>query len=82
MSKPRATSSVGVLPILLSWIVIFSIASSSAEAQLQVGYYNKTCPSAERLIRIIVLAAIRRDPGNGPGLVRMFFHDCFVRVSR
>ncbi|KAL6850402.1 hypothetical protein ACP4OV_021029 [Aristida adscensionis] len=85
MSKARRRSGVRrllVLPILASWIAVAVIVVSGAPPQaprLQVGFYDSTCPRAEDLIRTVVLAAIRRDPGNGPGLVRLFFHDCFVR---
>ncbi|CAN1165859.1 Peroxidase 27 [Linum perenne] len=38
---------------------------TSANTQLKVGYYAETCPNAESIV-------------NGP-LLRMQFHDCFIR---
>jgi peroxidase len=46
---------------------------SMAGPPLVTGFYSSTCPQAE--------AIIREDPTMGTALVRLFFHDCFVRVS-
>lgn len=66
-------------------LVLFSALSCSSvqvEAQLTVGFYRETCQSAERIVREEVVKAFMKDNGIAPGLVRMHFHDCFVRVSR
>ncbi|GJN10884.1 hypothetical protein PR202_ga29022 [Eleusine coracana subsp. coracana] len=49
---------------------------------LSYGYYNNNstyCPSAERIIKDAVTKAVTAYPGIGAGLIRLFFHDCFVR---
>ncbi|KAJ3670704.1 hypothetical protein LUZ60_008130 [Juncus effusus] len=64
--------------IFLSCLVFVMILQANA---LQVGYYNcpTECPAAESIVQGVVESYVRKDPGLGAGLIRMFFHDCFVR---
>ena len=48
---------------------------------LHVGFYGKTCPEAEGVISDIVNNEIAMDRGISPGLIRLFFHDCFITVT-
>lgn len=62
-------------------LVLVSYNVQELKAQLQVGYYGASCGMAEYIVKDEVRNAFYRDPGLAAGLVRLHFHDCFVRVS-
>jgi peroxidase len=46
---------------------------------LEVGFYRNTCPKVERIVYNSMLQSYHNDPSVAPGVLRIAFHDCFVR---
>lgn len=65
-----------ILPLIFLCCVFHLVS-----AQLRVGFYNSTCPQAETIVRQAVQNQFNSDRSITAALLRMHFHDCFVRVS-
>lgn len=68
---------------LLISLTFFLIAFGSNHANgevLKVGFYHKTCPHVELIVKGIIDDVISRVPSLAAPLLRMHYHDCFVRV--
>lgn len=45
----------------------------------RVGFYSRTCPTAESIVKSTVDTHFKSNPAVAAGLLRMHFHDCFVQ---
>lgn len=61
-------------------IFLLLLMLSTSKGSLDVHYYHQTCPQAENIIFETVRKASINDPKVPARILRMFFHDCFIRV--
>ncbi|KAF8701808.1 hypothetical protein HU200_033126 [Digitaria exilis] len=72
-------SRITQLVAILAVYAVASLFSTSAQAQLQVGYYRDSCNHAEDIVFQEVAATLAVRPYLAGSLLRLHFHDCFVR---
>jgi len=53
-----------------------------AGKQTKHNFYKKSCPWAESTIEQVVKKHLAADPTLAAPILRMHFHDCFVRVCQ
>ncbi|KAI3419837.1 Peroxidase [Psidium guajava] len=58
--------------------VLLLLVAGSASG-LSLDYYDRTCPKVEHLVRRAVKKAMKNDNTVPAALLRMHFHDCFIR---
>ncbi|XP_052173461.1 peroxidase 57-like [Diospyros lotus] len=71
------SSSLISLLVIIGLLVVVVIPTVAG--QLRVGFYNASCPSAELIIQQVVQKRFASDPSITAALLRMHFHDCFVK---
>ncbi|KAF3969436.1 hypothetical protein ACB098_01G121900 [Castanea mollissima] len=67
-----------MVTILVALALLILFSSSSVNA-LSLNYYDKTCPRLESTITSAVKNAMINDKTVPAALLRMHFHDCFIR---
>ncbi|KAK1352717.1 Peroxidase [Heracleum sosnowskyi] len=69
-----------ICSLVFSVMAIFApLEILAAHSHLEDGFYPESCPSSEHIVWKAVSAAIRKDPTIPAAIIRLYFHDCFVR---
>ncbi|XP_043705658.1 cationic peroxidase 1-like isoform X2 [Telopea speciosissima] len=58
---------------------VFLVLVGMASAQLSSTYYSSSCPNALSTIKSAVNSAVSSESRMGASLLRLHFHDCFVK---
>ncbi|KAH6826703.1 Peroxidase superfamily protein [Perilla frutescens var. hirtella] len=67
------------LHVILKLALLVCFAFCHATQGLEVGYYHEKCPNLESVVKEVVYGVIYKEPTLAAPLLRMHFHDCFVR---
>eukprot|EP00250_Pteridium_aquilinum_P012331 c20661_g2_i1 orf=49-1017(-) len=60
-------------------VLILFMLMCACKAQLNSGFYQRSCPNLAGIVRRTISANLIRDPTAPAALLRLFFHDCQVQ---
>lgn len=64
----------------IATVMLITMSLASLVSALNVHYYEYTCPHVEFIVASAVHKATMNDKTVPAALLRMHFHDCFIRV--
>ncbi|XP_073003306.1 peroxidase 72-like [Typha latifolia] len=75
------------MELSMSFLLVISVialsplclALSSSDGHLYPQFYDHTCPKAQEIVKFFVAKAHAKDPRMAASLLRLHFHDCFVK---
>ncbi|KAM0849447.1 hypothetical protein ACQ4PT_053727 [Festuca glaucescens] len=71
---------MAMFAVALVAALLFSVSSAfPSGGQLDPHFYDHSCPQAQQIVASIVGKAHNRDPRMAASLLRLHFHDCFVK---
>lgn len=71
-----------LVAFLLLCLVFCSSLGYSQEVKLRKKFYKDTCRDAEDIVKKTIEDHVDKNPSLSAKLLRMHFHDCFVRVRK
>ncbi|KAF6152244.1 hypothetical protein GIB67_005898 [Kingdonia uniflora] len=77
--KTNNITNIVLLVSLLFAFELLIVCESSDQGPLILNFYSKTCSKAEGIVSSIILRRVAANPVLGAKLLRLHFHDCFVR---
>ncbi|KAL4582654.1 hypothetical protein LXL04_007212 [Taraxacum kok-saghyz] len=77
MMPQLATNAIFVVPLALALVLCFPPATTAGVLYPQ--FYDLSCPQAKNIVNSVVSKAVAKDARMAASLLRLHFHDCFVK---